>query len=193
MASLIKASTSSSSTTTCTPPPRWEHDVFLSFRGADTRRSFTDHLYSALRQKDIYTFRDDVKLKSGELISPKLLKAINESRFAVAILSEDYASSGWCLEELVEIFECMKSKGLIAFVVFYHIERCHVTDPNGKFWKSIAKHETRFKDKCWEALIKLADEAGWDVKQRYIFYYFLFYFCFLLSIFYFSGYIVIKT
>jgi hypothetical protein len=33
--------------------------VFLSFRGEDTRKNFTDHLYTALVQAGIHTFRDD--------------------------------------------------------------------------------------------------------------------------------------
>ena len=37
--------------------PRWKHDVFLSYRGEDTRNSFTDRLYTALKQKGILTFK----------------------------------------------------------------------------------------------------------------------------------------
>ena len=39
-----------------------KYDVFLSFRGVDTRKSFTDHLYAALKQRGIITFRDDENL-----------------------------------------------------------------------------------------------------------------------------------
>ena len=64
------ASLSSSSTTS-----RFKYDVFLSFRGSDTRKIFTDHLYVALKQKGIFTFRDDEKLERGTFITPELLRA----------------------------------------------------------------------------------------------------------------------
>lgn len=52
---------------------RWKYDVFLSFRGDDTRTGFTTYLYKALEQKGINTFMDD-KLPRGEEISAELLK-----------------------------------------------------------------------------------------------------------------------
>jgi hypothetical protein len=36
--------------------PRWNHNVFLSFRGEDTRKNFIDHLYTALVHAGIHTF-----------------------------------------------------------------------------------------------------------------------------------------
>ncbi|KAL4595227.1 hypothetical protein ACB092_12G076200 [Castanea dentata] len=83
------ASTSSPSSSST---PRWKYKVFLSFRGEDTLRGFSDHLYAAMQQKDILTFRDDEELKRGKSISPELLKAIEESRFAIVIFSRNYAS-----------------------------------------------------------------------------------------------------
>ena len=59
------------------------YEVFLSFRGEDTRYGFTSHLYTALEQKGICTFIDDEKLERGKSISPTLMKAIKESRFAI--------------------------------------------------------------------------------------------------------------
>ena len=53
----------------------WKYDVFLSFRGEDTRYTFTDHLYKALRAKGIETFMD-YQLRRGELITPALVTAI---------------------------------------------------------------------------------------------------------------------
>ena len=71
------------------------------------KTSFTDHLYSALCQNGINTFMDD-KLRRGEQISPVLLNAIEESRFSIIIFSDNYAFSGWCLDELAKIIEYVK-------------------------------------------------------------------------------------
>ena len=76
---------------------QWKYHVFLSFRGEDTRKSFTNHLFTTLKQKGVFAFRDDKKLEKGKPISPELSKAIEESWFAIVILSKNYASSTWCL------------------------------------------------------------------------------------------------
>jgi hypothetical protein len=106
MAAVHGASSSSPSSSI----HQWAYDAFLSFRGQDTRRAFTAHLYAALRRNDINTFMDD-KLRSGEEISPSLLKAIEESAISIIVLSKNYASSQWCLDELMKILECRKTRG----------------------------------------------------------------------------------
>jgi len=53
----------------------------------------------------------DDKLRSGEEISPSLLKAIEESAISIIVLSKNYASSQWCLDELMKILECRKTRG----------------------------------------------------------------------------------
>jgi hypothetical protein len=78
---------------------RWNYDVFLSCRREDTRKNFTDHLYTALIQAGIHTFRDDNELPRGEEISPQLVKAIEGSRISIVVFSKHYASSRWCLDE----------------------------------------------------------------------------------------------
>ena len=55
---------------------RWKYDVFLSFKGKNTRNSFTDHLYATLQRSSIFTFRDNERLERGKSISLELLKAI---------------------------------------------------------------------------------------------------------------------
>ncbi|CAN6698969.1 unnamed protein product [Malus baccata var. baccata] len=107
-------------------PPSWEYDVFLSFRGEDTRTNFTDHFYKALDGKAITTFIDH-QLKRGEEISPALLEAIEESRISIIVFSENYASSRWCLDELVRILECRKSRKQIVLPVFYKVDPSHGT------------------------------------------------------------------
>ncbi|XP_024025934.1 TMV resistance protein N [Morus notabilis] len=77
-----------------------KYDGFISFRGEDTRSNFTSDLHSALSREKIKAFIDENDLKTGDEISPTLLRAIEESKLCLIILSEDYASSRWCLEEL---------------------------------------------------------------------------------------------
>ncbi|XP_004309607.1 PREDICTED: uncharacterized protein LOC101302224 [Fragaria vesca subsp. vesca] len=63
------------------PSPQWKHEVFLSFRGEDTRKGFLSHLYHELQKtKVIRTFKDDEQLGRGKDISQTLLTAIEESR-----------------------------------------------------------------------------------------------------------------
>ena len=116
---------------------RWKYHVFLSFRGEDTRKSFTDHLYAALKQKGIFTFKDDEKLERGKLISLELLKAIEESMFAIVILSKNYASSTWCLDELVKIMECKEKMGLIVLPIFYDVDPFDVREQKKNLCTSI--------------------------------------------------------
>ncbi|XP_059431323.1 disease resistance protein RUN1-like [Corylus avellana] len=86
--SSIAAPTFPSSFESC-----WDHDVFLSFKGEDTCKNFTDHLYSTLVSARIHTFRDDEELRQGENISTKLLNAIRGSRIFIMVFSKSYASS----------------------------------------------------------------------------------------------------
>ncbi|KAL2334344.1 hypothetical protein Fmac_015557 [Flemingia macrophylla] len=69
------------------------YQVFLSFRGSDTRFGFTGYLYKALTDRGIHTFIDDEKLQNGDQITPALMKAIQESRIAIIVLSTNYNPS----------------------------------------------------------------------------------------------------
>ena len=165
MALLPSASSSSSF-------KRWKYDVYLNFRGEDTRKKFTDHLYTSLKQKGISTFRDDEKLKQGTSIASDLLKAIEESRFAIVILSIDYASSKWCLIELTKIVECMEKTGLVVLPVFHYVDPSDVRNHKGTFAEAFDRHEESFKDnmgivETWKAaLTKVANLSGWDLKDK---------------------------
>ncbi|XP_065633588.1 disease resistance protein RPV1 [Quercus suber] len=161
------SSPSSSST------PRWKYEVFLSFRGVDTRRSFTDHLYAALQRKGILTFRDDEELERGKSISPELLKAIEESRFAVVIFSRNYAFSTWCLIELAHIVKCMRERKLMIWPIFYDVDPSDVRKQTGTFGQAFKDHEKRFKDnikmvEMWRATLReVANLSGWHLQNRH--------------------------
>ena len=148
----------------------WKYDVFLSFSGIDTRRSFTDHLLAALKQKSILTFKDDEGLDRGKSILSELLKAIEESRFAVIIFSKNYASSKWCLDELAEIVKCKKEKGLTILPIFYDVDPSNVRKQTGTFGQAFNKHEDKEnikKVETWRAALKeVANLSGWHLQDR---------------------------
>ena len=147
----------------------WDYEVFLSFRGEDTRYNFTDHLYEILVTLGIVTFRDDEELSRGEEIAPSLVTAIEKSRCALVILSERYAHSKWCLEELAKIMERRAEMGLIVYPVFYHVDPSDVRHQRGGYGEALAKHERRGfveRTKRWRAaLTEVANLSGWHVHE----------------------------
>ncbi|KAJ0532447.1 putative TIR domain-containing protein [Helianthus annuus] len=56
------------------------YKVFLSFRGEDTRHTFTDHLYKALIQAGIRTFRDNDDVERGLELKPEIETAKSDLR-----------------------------------------------------------------------------------------------------------------
>ena len=151
--------------------PGSKFDVFLSFRGEDTRTNFTDHLYTALVEKGIHTFRDGEELKRGDSISQKLLQAIEESGIFIVIFSENYANSKWCLNELVSIME-RRERGRKVFVVFYHVDPSEVRRQSGKYGDAFADYENdanleREQIQKWrDALTAAGDLGGYHIENE---------------------------
>ncbi|XVF70232.1 hypothetical protein PTKIN_Ptkin11bG0144100 [Pterospermum kingtungense] len=152
---------------------RKKYDVFLSFRGEDTRKTFTDHLYAALKRSGIITFKDDSKIEAGEGIAPEIFKAIQESWCSVIVFSETYAFSHWCLDELAEIVKQKNKRGHKVFPIFYHVDPFDLRKQTGKVQEAFAKHEERYKqdkDKTlrWRiALTEVANIKGWHSNSRH--------------------------
>ncbi|KAG2664399.1 hypothetical protein I3760_16G080500 [Carya illinoinensis] len=138
-------------------PSWWTYDVFLSFRGEDTRKSFTAHLQDALRLKNINTYIDN-NLPRGEKISPALLKAIEGSRISIVILSKNYTSSTWCLDELKKIIDCKTSKQQKVLRVVYDVSPTEVRYQRKNFGKALAKLKNRLEDETeiqkWKEALK---------------------------------------
>ncbi|XP_038719767.1 disease resistance-like protein DSC1 [Tripterygium wilfordii] len=152
----------SSSTPTSTNPIQQKYDVFVSFRGSDTRDNITSHVYAALCRAKIKTFIDN-DLKRGYDVSDALLKTIAESKISLVIFSENYASSKWCLDELLRIMECNKENGQIVIPVFYKVDPSHVRNQSDSFGQALAWYEGHPKIHTWrDALTKAANLSGWD-------------------------------
>ena len=121
-----------------------------------------------MKGKGIITFRDEEELKKGEHIS-ELFKAIEESQFAIIILSRNYASSTWCLDELAKIIKCKDEIGLEVLPVFYNVSPSIVRKQTETFEQAFIDHQIRFEDniekvETWrDTLKKVADISGWDL------------------------------
>ncbi|KAK8689274.1 hypothetical protein V6N13_087996 [Hibiscus sabdariffa] len=151
---------------------RKKYDVFLSFRGEDTRNKFTNHLYDALRRRGIVTFKDDLRLEAGEEIAPKLFKAIQQSWCSVIVFSKTYAFSCWCLEELAEIVKQKNDKCHKVFPIFYKVDPSDLRKQKEKVGEAFAKHEERYKEdkgkiqKWRNALTQVTNIKGWHLNDR---------------------------
>ena len=115
--------------------------MLLNFCGVDTYKNFIYHLYTTLEQKGIITFRDDEKLGRGKYISLELLKAVEESKYAIIVLSTNYASSRWCLIKLAKIVKCMKETGFTVLPIFYHVDPSDVRNQSGILAEAFVKHK----------------------------------------------------
>nr|XP_043609016.1 disease resistance protein RPV1-like isoform X2 [Erigeron canadensis] len=158
------------------------YDVFLSFRGADTRNSFSAHLYDALVNAKIDTFLDDEEIETGEDLKPELQDAIRSSRASVIVLSENYATSTWCLDELVLILEQRETSDHMVIPIFYHVEPTNVRMQQKSFGDAMAEHrhqkmeaETNAEkrvnwgekiDRWCKALTQVANLKGEDIIGR---------------------------
>ncbi|QHO48502.1 hypothetical protein S83_000544 [Arachis hypogaea] len=80
---------------------------------------FISHLHSALCRNRIETFID-YRIKKGGAIWNELVEAIRDSKLFLVIFSENYASSKWCLRELVQIMECKKKNENDWWIWFGH-------------------------------------------------------------------------
>ncbi|KAG4380250.1 hypothetical protein GLYMA_16G136200v4 [Glycine max] len=131
----------------------FSYDVFLSFRGEDTRYCFTGNLYNVLRERGIHTFIDDDELQKGDQITSALQEAIEKSKIFIIVLSENYASSSFCLNELTHILNFTKGKNdLLVLPVFYIVDPSDVRHHRGSFGEALANHEKKLNSTNMENL-----------------------------------------
>ncbi|XP_056174260.1 disease resistance protein RPV1-like [Syzygium oleosum] len=150
----------------------YDYEVFLSFNGSDTRAGFTDFLYTSLDNAGIRTFKDDKELGVGEEFAPELLQAINQSRISIPIFSKGYASSVWCLKELVQMVECQKTGRQKIIPIFYDVAPSEVRHQTEGYAKAFLAHENkkRHDEKTiqgWkDALSAVGAINGWDLHSK---------------------------
>ncbi|XP_056162557.1 disease resistance protein RPV1-like [Syzygium oleosum] len=152
---------------------RNNYEVFLSFRGPDTRKGFADCLYTSLINARIIVFRDDNELDPGDNIPDALVQSIKQSKISIPIISKDYASSKSCLMELAQMVECNEADAQLIVPIFYDIDPADLKYQRGCVGESFSKHESRGIDreviKKWkEALEKITVTKGHDLRNTEI-------------------------
>ncbi|KAK2632549.1 hypothetical protein EUGRSUZ_L01409 [Eucalyptus grandis] len=153
-------------------PMEPQYEVFLSFRGPDTRSDITDILYNGLIDAGIRAYRDNEQLRVGEEIGPELLQAIKQSKISIPIFSKGYAASKWCLMELVQMVECKEKGGQKIMPIFYDVEPSEVRNQIAIYGEGIQSHinKQQYTDETiqnWKAALKKVGELkGWELKER---------------------------
>ncbi|XP_010536285.1 PREDICTED: inactive disease resistance protein RPS4-like [Tarenaya hassleriana] len=149
---------------------RRQYDVFLSFRGADTRHVFTCYLHEFLCRKGIHAFFDE-DLRRGNDLSA-LLDRIEQSKISIVVFSENYANSAWCLEELAKIVDCREIFGQVVIPIFYKVSKSDVENQMGKFGSPFKSAEESFpgfqhRVPAWKEALKIASNiAGYVLPEK---------------------------
>ncbi|XP_052116124.1 disease resistance protein RPP13 [Arachis duranensis] len=140
------------------------YDVFLNFRGEDSRFAFTDYLYHGLADvKKLQVFRDDPGLQLGDKITI-LMEAIKRSRIHIVVMSENYVSSRWCLLELQQMLKLSDDgKKRPVIPIFLYVEPSEVRFSD-KSKEAMEKHEKRYgkdtADAWTSALNEVCSRSG---------------------------------
>ncbi|PKI64655.1 hypothetical protein CRG98_014944 [Punica granatum] len=136
-----------------------EYEVFLSFRGPDTRQGLTDVLYEYMDTAGIRVFRDNDELAPGDKIT-NIVPAIKNSELCIPIFSKTFAVSSWCLREVERMVELKKE----IVPIFYQVSPDDVKLNTELFKKQLKEHEKKYGkgqlEKWEEALRSIAKIKG---------------------------------
>ena len=83
-------------------------DVFINHRGNDTKRTIAGLLYQHLSDLGYNPFLDSKSMKPGDNLYKKIDPGITNCKIGVAVFSQRYCESYFCLHELALMMECKK-------------------------------------------------------------------------------------
>ncbi|KAK4708331.1 hypothetical protein R3W88_029256 [Solanum pinnatisectum] len=136
-------------------PSSSSHQVLLSYRTENTATAFTDHLYTALIQAGIQTFKQGID---------------RNWKVSVIIPTEGYALSQSCLEQLDVILKCKEKLDRSILPVFYDVDPSDIRKHKGKIGEALALHEQssgRESVERWrQALAEIADFGGMVLQNQ---------------------------
>ncbi|XP_030476928.1 uncharacterized protein LOC115693987 [Syzygium oleosum] len=140
--------------------------VFVAFRGPDTRFGLAAYLYISLVAAGIRVFNDNDPFLIGKDVDHEIYNAIDRCKISIPILSENYAKSKWCLDELAQMVECKRRKGQKILPIFYKVTTSHVKD---QFRKDMLQHKESVDGNIyegWERALKEVESSHAWVSQN---------------------------
>ncbi|KAI3755009.1 hypothetical protein L1987_54802 [Smallanthus sonchifolius] len=117
---------------------------------------------------NFHTFRDDEEIQKVQQIQPELERAIKESSISVIVFSKHYASSKWCLNELLNILHRRKTDDRYrVFPIFYDVQPSDVGNQRGSFKQAFDEFEKNGVEKVdqWRKALKEVSKLTGKVLQ----------------------------
>eukprot|EP00253_Pinus_taeda_P005738 PITA_05738 len=128
------------------------YDVFINYRGPDCKKTLATDLYNCLRGYGLQVFLDQQEWQGGDALDSQIKGAIQKASVHLAIFSENYAQSSWCLDELVLMF---RSGATIIPVYYGSVKPSHLR------WVGV-KPEGRYA----QDLLELEQKTTFDIETR---------------------------
>ena len=141
--------------------PLCKYDVFINHRGPDVKQGFAACLSDALSRAGFYPFLDAKSIQQGHHVFQRIEEAISDASVHVAIFSERYAESKYCLQELHDMVRTQK----VIIPVFYNVKPEHLRwIESGPYAHGFRKHRNRGRHdeilKWREALAHVSERRG---------------------------------
>lgn len=144
--------------------------MFLAFRSCDTKHRFATRLKDRLKTKGIKVFDNDDQSLIGKDVAHEIQNAIDRSKIYIPIISKNFASSRWCLEELARMVECTKATGKKIIPIFYEVRPSEVKKASGDFEEGLLRHKSYTSEqqnhgKWKRALMEVGEFSGLESEK----------------------------
>ncbi|GLJ36536.1 hypothetical protein SUGI_0734090 [Cryptomeria japonica] len=121
------------------PVKKLPYDVFINHRGPDVKHTLAATLYNTLTGMGLRIFLDSEELELGDFLPTEIQEAMHGAPFHIAIFSENYAQSPWCLAEL----SFMLKTGAQIVPIFYHVQPEDVRYAKGVYADAFDRHKKK--------------------------------------------------
>ncbi|XP_059064101.1 TMV resistance protein N-like [Cryptomeria japonica] len=126
----------SASTSSRSRDRKLSYDVFINHRGPDVKRTLAATLYKTLTGMGLRIFLDREELELDDFLTAEIEDAMRSVSLHIAVVSQNYAQSPWCLVEL----SFMLKTGIPIIPIFYHVEPADVRYATGIYAEAFSRY-----------------------------------------------------